>query len=185
MRLITLIYFSLFFISLSISQNVSLKFNLPGNYYVGCNGIYHDLLNAKENKYYKAQKLNTCDTLEIEYGENTWTIKFRLNDIQFKENDTLSLNFIQYNIIDTINFQSSCIDGTEEKSNVTFKERNKGKISINDLPDKLTIKIGEKELVLSKSVESAMTIETGNGMKSRKKWGYTKTTLSDFVFYSN
>lgn len=185
MLLILLMHFNLLLFSWSNSQTINLKLNLSGNYFVSCDGIYHELTETNKNKYYELDKLNICDTVEIEYSENDWTIKYRFSNIKFEENDTLSLDFIHYNSLDSVQYSSSCLDGTEAETNITFKERNKGAKSINELPDNVVVKLGNKELMLFKSVESYLTIESGNGMKSKKKWGYTKTTFSNLVFYAN
>lgn len=165
----------------AFSQNINLRTNLSGQYSVSCNKIKQEFFEASSSN---STNINICDTFEIEYVENSATVKFRFYNLEFSENDTLILDFIQYNSVDTINYSSGCIDGTESISTIEIQEINKKCKPIIMLPEKTIIQLNSNELVLTKMVEDGILIETGNGQKSGKKWGYSKTTISKNVIYN-
>lgn len=180
MKLINIICFILLS-SGAFSQNINLRTNLSGKYKVSCNEIKQEFFEASSSN---STNINICDTLEIEYAENEATVKYRFYNVEFSENDTLILDFIQYYSVDTINYSSGCLDGTESISTIEIQEINKECKPIIILPEKIIIKLNSSELVLIKMVEDVIIVETGNGQKSGKKWGYSKTTISKNVIYS-
>lgn len=181
MKLINIICY--FIISSNaFGQIIHLQTNLSGKYIVTCNEANQEFIEVLSKVY---TKINLCDTFEIEYLENKATIIYRFYNVQFSENDTISLDFMQYYSADRINYCSGCIDGTESKSTIEIIELNNESKPIIQLPEKIFIKLNSNELVLIKNEEDIILINTGNGKKLGKKWGFTKSTFSKKVIYSN
>lgn len=107
---------------MALCQNINLKANLSGTYRITTDDRNQEMIDVRAGVFIK---LNVSDTLEIEFEENEKTIKSRFSAVEFKENDSLNLDFIHYYDIDTVKFSSSCIDGSKAKSKVTFIEKTK------------------------------------------------------------
>ena len=168
--------------SCTFGQIANLKCNLSGKYLLICNDLDEEIIETSSNT---VTKINLCDTFEIEFIDNESTIIYRFCNVQFSENDTISLNFIHYYRADTINYVSGCIDGTESKSTIEIIEFNKESQPINQLPEKISIKINSKELDLKRKQEEFVSVNSGNGKKFGKNWGYSKKTFSKRIIYSN
>jgi hypothetical protein len=180
MRFFSFICFLTFSYSLALCQNINLKANLSGTYRITTDDRNQEMIDVTAGVFIK---LNVSDTLEIEFEENEKTIKYRFSAVEFKENDSLNLDFIHYYDIDTVKFSSSCIDGSKAKSKVTFIEKNKGYQTVDELPERITIKLINRDLVLKKVIETYMGVVHGSGRKSRKKWGFSQNTFSRSVTY--
>ena len=181
MKLITIICY--FIISSNVfGQIINFQTNLSGKYILTCNEANQEHIEISSNVY---TKINICDTFEIEYAENDATVIYRFYNVEYSENDTISLDFIQYYRADTINYSSACIDGSESISKTDILELNKERKPIDQLPDKIFIKLNSNELVLIKKEEEFILVNTGNGKKYGKKWGFSKSTISKKVIYSN
>lgn len=112
-------------------------------------------------------------------------IIYRFSNVEFSENDSISLEFIKYYSADTINFTSGCIDGTESKSNSQIFELNSDCHPIIQLPEKIFIQLNGNEIVMTKQVVNEIIVNSGHGKKFEKNWGVLKTTFTKQVIYSN
>ncbi len=166
----------------SISQLINLKTNLTGKFILTCNETDQEFIELSSENF---SKINICDSFEIEYNENEACIKYKFFNIDFSTNDSLSLNFFNYFMVDTIYTTSSCIDGTLSINNKELIEKNKGAIIIENLPEKIYIDFNNMKLEFTKKIEEIMLISSGNGIKFGKQWGYSKNTISRRVTYSN
>lgn len=181
MRIISLTYFTLFFSLAGICQTINLKSNLSGAHRITYDESDQENIDLTADVFYK---LNVSDTLEIEFNDNNSTIIFKFYNVEFHENDTLFLDFIHYYNVDTVNYSSSCIDGTNSESKTTYRETNKGFKTMNELPDSIAVKLSNRELICKKIIRPFVIVETGSGKKLGKRWGYSKSTHTKDVIYS-
>ncbi|MFT6243992.1 MAG: hypothetical protein ACJA0U_001820 [Salibacteraceae bacterium] len=71
----------------------------------------------------------------------------------------------------------------ESKIKGDIYRKNKGYQTVDELPERITIKLINRDLVLKKVIETYMGVVHGSGRKSRKKWGFSQNTFSRSVTY--
>lgn len=148
---------------------------------ISCNELTEEYLNLTSNSY---TKIPLCQYMEIVYTENKASVIYRFQNITFEENDSISLDFIQYKTSDSIHFTSGCLDGTMNQKFTKIKEFNSDFIPIEQLPEKIHVKLNQSELIFVKEVIQEIQFSTGKGLKEEKKWGFIESTFTRSVIYS-
>jgi hypothetical protein len=182
MKTILLFYFLFLFTNLN-SQELYLSTNLSGNYRIICNDTLEEIIKLSKDEF---TKVKSCSLLVIEKDEvNLATTIFKLNTRVFSDKDTLNLYFIEFTSNDTINYSSSCIDGTFSENKIEIKPLGTNGIYFVELPENIILKTSKKEIIFKKTIGSSLIISSGNGIKHEKKWGYSSSTKRTKVYYSN
>lgn len=182
MKTIVLFYFLFLFTNLN-SQELYLSTNLSGNYRVRCNDTLEEIIKLTKDEF---TKVKSCSTLVIEKDEeNLSTTILKLNTIVFSDKDSFNLYFIEFTSNDTINYSSSCIDGTFSDRKTEIIPIGTNGVDFNELPENIILKTSKKEIVFKKTIDRSLIISSGNGIKHEKKWGYSSSTKRTTVYYSN